>query len=441
VRGVAGTGEWLALALHRIDDVRRWSLALTLVGVAVLSGVIVSRANRPPRPQYSVPAMSSTAPAFERAIEAYTSSPIVAGNRIDLLFNGEQIFPALVAAIRSARVTVNYAQYFFEDGPPAHDVVDALADRCRAGIPVKILLDAVGTMKMPTALREQLEQAQCRVKYFRPLGKLSLVRANHRNHRRVLVVDGRVGFTGGSGVSEKWMGDGRQPDHWRDTDVRVEGPVVEYLQGAFVENWMEATGEVLVGPEYFATWKPGAAGARAQVVKSSPAGGGDAMYRLFLLALASARRSIMLSNPYFLPDQAMRDAMERAARHGVAVKILVPGVVDHELVRQASRSGFGRMMRAGIEVYEYRSALLHAKTMVIDGAWGTVGSTNFDNRSFALNEEINLAIYDPALAQRLEQAFRDDLRHATRVDYETWKHRPVRERVFEVLSLPVRNLL
>jgi cardiolipin synthase len=431
----------MALGLHCVSRVRRWSLALILIGVAVLSGVIVSRANRPPRPQYGVPRMSATSPAFERAVEAYTASPIVPGNRIELLFNGDEIFPALVAAIRSARVTVNYAQYFVEDGPPAEDVVDALADRCRAGIPVKILLDAVGTMKMPGELRQRLEDAHCRVKYFRPLGKLSLVRANHRNHRRVLVVDGRVGFTGGSGVSKKWMGNGRVPDHWRDTDVRVEGPVVDYLQGAFVENWMEATGEVLVGPEYFAAWKPSIAGARAQVVKSSPSGGGDAMYRLFLLALASARRSILLSNPYFLPDEVMRDAMERAAHHGVSVKILVPGVVDHELVRQASRAGFGRMLRAGIQVYEYRDALLHAKTMVIDGTWATVGSTNFDNRSFALNEEINLAMYDAALARRLEQAFDEDLRHATRVDYETWKRRPLRERVFEILSLPIRNLL
>ena len=420
---------------------RRWVLALLIVGVAILTGVIVSRANRPPRPQYGVPPMSATSPAFERAVEAYTASPIVSGNRVQLLFNGDEIFPALVTAIRSARMTVNYAQYFFEDGPPAHQVVDALADRCRAGVPVKILLDAVGTMKMPAELRQELEDAHCRVKYFRPLGKLSIVRANHRNHRRILVVDGRIGFTGGSGVSGKWMGNGRVADHWRDTDVRVEGPVVDYLQGAFVENWMEATGEILVGPEYFAVGEADGSGVRAQVVKSSPSGGGDAMYRLFLLALASARRSVLLSNPYFLPDQAMRDVMERAAHKGVSVKILVPGVVDHELVRQASRSGFGRMLRAGIQIYEYRGALLHAKTMVVDGTWATVGSTNFDNRSFALNEEINVAMYDPVLAGRLEKAFEDDLRHAARVDYETWKRRPLRERVFEILSLPIRDLL
>jgi cardiolipin synthase A/B len=176
-------------------------------------------------------------------------------------------------------------------------------------------------------------------------------------------------------------------------------------------------------------------------VKSSPSGGGDAMYRLFLLALASAHRSILLSNPYFLPDRAMREAMERAAEKGVKVRILVPGVVDHELVRQASRAGFGRLLLAGIEVHEYRTALLHAKTLVIDGTWATVGSTNFDNRSFALNEEINVAVYDPAVARRLEVAFEEDLRHATRLEYETWKRRPVRERFFEILSLPIRNLL
>jgi len=412
-----------------------------LVGVAVLAALVVARAGGPQHPAYVIPILKMDAPAFVSAMEAYTSSPIVGANRVDVLLNGDEIFPAILAAIRSARHSITYAQYFFQDGPVARDVVAALAERCRAGIPVHILLDGVGTMRMPGASREELQHASCRVKTYRPLGRLSVVRANHRNHRRILVVDGRVGFTGGSGVSEKWMGNGRVPDHWRDTDARIEGPAVEFLQAAFVTSWVEVTGEMLGGEAYFASSATSAGTVRAQVVRSSPEEGGDAMYRLFLLASASAQRSILLTNPYFLPDQALTAMLTQAVARGVRVKVLVPGVVDHELVRWASRAEFGRMLQAGIEIYEYRAALLHAKTMVVDGLWATVGSTNLDNRSFALNAELNLAVYDATVAHRLEQAFEDDLRHATAVHYDAWARRPVKDRVLEVLTLPVRNLM
>jgi cardiolipin synthase len=420
---------------------RRWSLLIVVAGFAVTAALVGMRAGGQRHPAYAVPDLAAGSAAFAHAMEAYTSAPIVGGNRVDLLLNGDEIFPALLEAIRGARQTITYAQYFFQDGPVAREVIDALAERCRAGVAVHVLLDGVGTMKMPRAFTQELERASCHVKVFRPLGRLSLVRANHRNHRRILVVDGRVGFTGGSGVSSKWLGDGRTADHWRETDARVEGPAAAYLQAAFVGSWLAVTGEMLAGDRYFPARPASVGGVRAQVVKSSPEEGGDAMYRLFLLAVASARRSILLTNPYFLPDDALTAALVRAVAHGVSVKVLVPGVVDHELVRKASRAEFGRMLQAGVQIYEYGVALLHAKTMVVDGVWATVGSTNLDNRSFALNEELNLAIHDSVVAHRLEQAFDEDVARAAPVRYEAWAHRPLKDRLAELLTAPIRNLM
>jgi cardiolipin synthase len=314
-------------------------------------------------PVAALPSVAVGEPSFIPTVEAYTSAPIVPGNTVELLLNGEQIFPALVAAIRGARHTITYGQYFYEDGAVAREIASALAERCRAGVGVNVLLDSFGALGMPDEYVDLLRRSGCHVAYFRPLARSIFQRASHRNRRRILVVDGRVGFTGGSGVSRKWMGNGRVQDHWRDTDVRMEGPVVEYLQGAFAENWLEASGVVLGGDAYFPRPVPAPGTVHAQVVRSSPRGGSFAMYTLFLLAITSARESISITNPYFVPDDKMREALTQAARRGVRVSVLVPGAIDHNLVRQASRANFGALLKAGVEIHEYRPALLHAKTM------------------------------------------------------------------------------
>jgi cardiolipin synthase len=392
-------------------------------------------------PHVYLPTLLLGEPSFFPTLEAYTSAPIVAGNRVDVLLNGEEIFPAMLEAIHGARTTITYAQYFYEDGPVAARVADALAERCRAGVGVNVLLDAFGTLYMPQEYVDSMRRSGCHVVSFRPLKPLDLRRANYRNHRRILVIDGRVGFTGGSGVSRKWMGNGRVPDHWRDTDVRVVGPAVEYLQGAFAENWLEATGIVLGGQAYFPRPIPPSGETYAQVIRSSPAGGSFAMYTAFLLAISSARRSVMITNPYFVPDDRMAEALAAAVHRGVRVQVLVPGPIDHNLVRQASRRKFGRMLKAGVEIYEYRAALLHAKTMVIDGIWMTVGSTNLDNRSFALNDELNLVAYGSAAAAKLEQVFADDIKYSRRVEYGRWSRRGMIDRLLELLAVPLRDQL
>jgi cardiolipin synthase len=379
--------------------------------------------------------------SFYPTLEAYAGAPIVVGNDVRILLNGEQIFPAVLEAIRSAKSSITYAQYFVDDGPVVDDVVAALAERCRAGVPAHVLLDGVGAVSMSDRHIDELKTAGCDVRTFRPLRPWALRRANNRNHRRILVADGRVGITGGSGVSRKWMGNGLIEDHWRDTDVRIEGPAVEWLQAAFVENWLETTKEALGGEAYFPRPKQGRGNVAAQIVRSSPAGGSFAMYSTMLLALNSARRSIRITNPYFLLDDAMRDAILSRLQRGVTVEVLVPGTIDHKFVRQASRATWGPLLQAGVKIYEYRPALLHSKTIVIDGTWATVGSTNMDNRSFAMNEELNLIVYDRVIGARFEEIFAADRRHSRQITYDEWQRRGLTARLFELIVAPVRDFL
>ena len=417
--------------MNRRSGLARTALAVLLIVATGCAGV---------PPHLELPTLDIKQPAFAATLGAYTGTTVVGGNRVEILLNGEEIFPAKLALIRSARRTINYAQYVFEDGAPAKDIADALAERCRAGIKVNVLLDAVGALAMPNEFRDEMQDGGCRVENFRPLRPFSINRANYRNHRRILVVDGLVGITGGAGTSGKWSGNGRQEGHWRDTDIQIEGPVVEQLQGAFAENWLEATGVAIGGPEYFPRRRLESKGdVDAQVVRSSPAGGGTAMYTMFLLALASARHSIHITNPYFVPDEKMIDTLLAAAKRGVEIKLLIPGAIDHNLVRQASRSEFGRLLESGVQIYEYRPALLHAKTMVVDGIWATVGSTNLDHRSFSLNDELNVAIYDVATAQKLELIFAEDLSNSRRILYDDWNHRGMASRFLELLALPLKE--
>lgn len=417
------------------------SLRALVVAGALLVPLLAGGGCGHVQPHLELPALQMGEPAFRATVVAYTGNAVVHGNRVDLLLNGDEIFPAKIAAIRAARKSITYAQYVFEEGAPAADIAQALAERCRAGVPAHVLLDAVGALAMPSQYRDWMTEAGCQVATFRPLSPWAIDRVNERNHRRILVVDGTVGFTGGSGTSGKWSGNGKEDGFWRDTDVRVAGPVVEQLQGAFAENWLEATGVALGGAAYFPHPTEIKGGVDAQIVRSSPAGGSVAMYTMFLLAMASARRSIYITNPYFVPDEKMVETLLQARRRGVRVVLLLPGPIDHNIVRQASRGELGRLLKEGVEIHEYRPAMLHAKTMVIDSIWSTVGSTNLDRRSFALNEELNLVIYDAAVARRLEQVFEKDLAESRPITYAGWSDRGLLSRVLELLAMPVRGQL
>ncbi len=403
-----------------------------VVGLAMLSGC------SPVIPTSELPQVALGEPSFCPTVEANTRAPILPGNRVELLQNGEEFFPAMLTAIREARSTVTLVQYVFEKGTISDEFSSALAERCRAGLGVDVLLDGAGSLFIPGEYVDRMRRAGCRVAFFRPLRPWQIRRLNYRTHRRILVIDGRVAFTGGFGISEEWAGDGRQPRRWRETAVRVEGPAVRDLQGSFAQDWREATGVVLGGPTYFPPLEPVGTVA-AQVVSSSPLGGSFEAYTLFLLAITAARRSIDITNPYFVPDKTMYASILGALRRGVRVRVLVPSVIDHPWVREASRREFGPLLRAGVGIYEYLPARLHSKTVTIDGVWATVGSTNFDNRSFALNEEVNVTIYDRGFARRLEQTFEQDLQSARAVTYEEWKHRGLLTRVREIVTLPIRS--
>lgn len=387
------------------------------------------------------PALAVTDSSFAPTVEGHTAAPVSTGNAVEILLNGDEIFPRQLAAIRVARATITYAQYSFADGVPAREIVAALAERCRAGVQVSVLLDGVGSLTMPAEHDRLLRQAGCDLAYFRPLRRFLRGGANHRNHRRILVVDGQVGFTGGSGVSWKWEGGGRSEGRWRDTDARIEGPAVRYLQAAFVEHWREATGILLGGPAYFPEPISPAGTMRVQIVASAPATGNFSIYTMLLLAIEGARRAIYITNPYFVPDERITAALVRAVSREVRVVILLPGKTDWNLVRAVGRGGLGRLLREGAEVYEYSAALLHAKSMVIDGVWATVGSANLDQRSLALNAELNAVFYGLEVAARLEHIFVDDLARARLVSYQAWRRRPLWERLLDLLAVPIRSQL
>jgi len=397
-------------------------------------------------PVYQIPDIIVGQPSFFPTIEAYTDAPIVGGNRIEILLNGDGTFPAMLRDIKTAKSTITFAQYLYEDGSIAYELAEALSDRCRAGVQVHILIDSQGSGKIPDKIPATMRDAGCQVEFFRRIEApqvllpWKLLRYNYRNHRRVLVIDGRTGFTGGYGISDAWTGDGRTENHWRETNARVEGPIVKHLQAAFTESWLEATGILLGGDGYFPLLEPRGK-VSAQMVKSSPIGGSFQNYMLFLLSITSAKKSILITNSYFIPDDTMIQALLNAAARGVRVIVLVPGKIDHQITYRASRSNYGRMLLGGIQIFEYMAALMHAKTMVVDGVWATVGSTNFDNRSFALNEELNLTVYDTNLARQLEEAFEQDLKYSKKITYEEWNSRGIGERIYEIFAFPVKEYL
>jgi cardiolipin synthase A/B len=393
-----------------------------------------------------VPEITLGEASFFRTIEAHSDAPIVSGNRIEVLLNGDETFPSMLREIRKAKSTITFAQYLYEDGSIARELAQAFADRCRAGVKANILLDHHGSGKAPSDIIATMKDAGCHVEYFRRVEAegiifpWKLLRYNYRSHRRVLVIDGRIGFTGGYGISDAWTGDGRTPEHWRDTNARIEGPVVSFLQAAFAESWLETTGIAIGGDGYFPRLDA-AGNVRAQIVKSSPTGGSFQNYMLFLLSINSAKKSILITNPYFIPDNVMTEALVKAAKRGVQVVVLLPGEIDSQLTYTASRSHYGPLLLGGVEVFEYKASLMHAKTIVIDGVWSTIGSTNFDNRSFALNQEINLTVYDSGMAHRLEEIFQEDLKYSQKITYEQWRSRSIFERLGEFFAFPIKEQL
>jgi cardiolipin synthase A/B len=381
-------------------------------------------------------------PDFARLVEVLTVAPLRQGNQITVLRNGDEIFPAMLEAIRSARETVDFATYVYWTGSIAPEFADALAERAAAGVAVNVLLDAVGAAKMDRQLADQLEAAGAKVAWFRPPRWYTLHKLNNRTHRKILVVDGRVGFTGGVGIAEEWTGNCEDPDHWRDTHVRVEGPVVRDLLGGFLDNWAEATGSILAGRGHLPDLRGVEDGVQAQVTRSAAEKGSTDAEQLFYSAIKGARSRIWLTTAYFAPRRAFVDALCEAVGRGVDVVVLTNGPhIDKQVVRQAGRRTYQRLLDCGARVFEYQRTMVHAKTLLVDGQWATVGSINFDNRSFALNDELNISFQDPSLVGVLEKHFIDDLEDARELDAVAWRRRPLPARAREIGSALVRREL
>jgi len=392
--------------------------------------------------QQQLPRLYSTAhPQFERALGSLLGPGIVGGNAVTELINGDQIFPPMLAAIRAAQKSVTFETYIYWSGDIGKQFADALSERARAGVPVHVLLDWVGSAKMEESYLAEMKEAGVQIEKFHKPHWYNLARLNNRTHRKLLVVDGQVGFTGGVGIAPAWTGNAQDPEHWRDSHYLVRGPAVAQMQATFLDNWLKVTGKVLHGEAYFPAIAP-AGGQKAQMFSSSPSSGSESMQLMYHLAITAAERSIDLSVAYFVPDDLTRKLLMDALARGVRVRLVTPGEhTDTETVKAASRATWGELLQAGAEIYEYGPTMYHCKVMIVDQLLVSVGSTNFDNRSFRLNDEANLNVYDAAFAQRQTQVFEDDIRRSRRVTYESWLERPWSEKLHEKMTGLLRSQL
>lgn len=365
-------------------------------------------------------------PQFERAMSQLLGPPVVGGNRVTPLRNGVEIFPAMLGAIGRAERTITFETFVYWSGEIADRFAEALASKARAGVKVHVLIDGFGCDCTKGQAIRTMREAGVQLELYH---MTSFARTNHRTHRKLLVVDGKVGFTGGVGISDLWDGDADSPEHYRDSHYRVEGPVVAQMQAAFLDNWMKTRAVVLHGEEYFPKLEP--AGPRhCQMFKSSPMEGSESARLMYLLSIAAAERSIKVGNAYFIPDDLTTQTLIEAVERGVAVEVLLPGPnQDSMLVRAASRHRWGRLLKGGVRIFEYQPTMYHCKCMMIDGLWTSVGSANFDNRSFRINDEANLNVIGEDFTAEEERQFEEDKRRSVEVTYDEWRRRPVIQRV------------
>ncbi|HEY1137579.1 MAG TPA: phospholipase D-like domain-containing protein [Xanthomonadaceae bacterium] len=380
-------------------------------------------------------------PQFRREMGVMLGPGLMAGNDVADLQNGDEIFPAMLDAIRAAQRSITFETYIYWSGEVGRQFADALSERARAGVKVSVLIDWLGSVKMDDALLQQMKDAGAEVEKYRPLKWYNLGRINNRTHRKILVIDGSIGFTGGVGIADQWNGHAQDAEHWRDMHFRVAGPVVAQFQAAFNDNWIKSTGKVLNGPDHFPAI-PAAGDVDAHMFVASPAGGSESMHLMYLMAIAASVESIDLQAAYFVPDTLIIQALLEARRRGVRVRVLLPGRhIDSDTVRVASKAHWGELLLGGVEIHEYQPTMMHNKMLIVDRAMVSVGSTNFDVRSFRLNDEASMNIYDPAFALRMTEVFEGDLGPAKPYTWEMWRARPLREKILEAVVLPFKSQL
>jgi cardiolipin synthase len=396
-----------------------------LSSAALLAGVLLSACASDPSLRHPVAPESRVRGAeFRQAIGPLLGTEFTAGNRITTLQNGVQIFPAMLQAIRGAKRTITFETYVYEKGEIPAAFAEALAERARAGVKVHVLIDAHGGSKARSYF-SKLRDAGVQLERYHTIWWPDPRRYNNRTHRKLLVVDGKVGFIGGVGIADQWQGNADAPEHWRELHYRLEGPVVAHVQGAFMDNWLKTRGELLHGPDYFPSL-PRAGSALAAVFHSSPRKGSVAMVVNFRFAIASARESLLIQNAYFVPSDEMVDALVAATQRGVRVEIIVPGRhIDQKAVHLASRKRWGRLLKAGVKIYEYEPTMIHSKLLIADGLFVSTGSSNLDNRSMRLNDEANLNVLDAAFAAEQTRVFAADRARSQEVTLENYRQRSI----------------
>jgi len=400
-------------------------LASLLIGASGCTSLRPEKkVRRPIRTDYSVQDAE-----FANSISQLLSAPLVDSNNVVELLNGQQIFPAMLEAIRSAQKTITMEMYIWSSGEVSRQFVAALSERARAGVKVNIIVDAIGSVKLSRADRDELTRAGAKLISYNPPLPLGIFGVNHRTHRKNMVVDGRIGFTGGVCLTDSWMGNA-EPDHWRETHFRIEGPVVGQIQGVFMDNWLQTRSEVLHGKDYFPELPP-AGSMKAQFFKSGPREAAENARLAYQYSIAAARKTIRLAEAYFLPDALLFETLLEARRRGVKVEVIVPGKIDNFAVRKASRARWRGLLEAGVEFYEYQPCLYHLKIMIVDDLWVTAGSINFDDRSFRLNDEANINVLDRAFAATITKSFEADKRQSHRLTFEAFKRRNIVNRFFD----------
>jgi len=402
---------------------------LTLIGGAFIAWLVLVLLFTPHIPYHIEAPIDGTSDHFIHVLESTCHTTLERRNRIEIFTNGDRFYPAMLAAIRGARETINFECYIFKKGTIGEQFIAAFCERARAGVRVTIVMDAIGSFGAFHRSARPLRDAGCRVEPYQRMRWYTLARLNNRTHRELLVVDGATAFVGGAGVADWWAGPMHGKPMWRDLMARIEGPVVSDVQGVVAENWLECTGEILTGPE---TYKPHTAadGAAAFVIKSSPADRATASRVLFQTLVEASTTRVRISTPYFLPDKAFRQAIRRTAARGVEIITIVPGArTDQRWVRLASRRMYGQLLEAGVRIFEYGPGMTHVKALLVDDLWSVIGTTNVDNRSFEHNDEVNVAIRDPHVAARLTADFLADRERSKEITLAAWRHRPVWEKL------------
>ncbi len=421
---------------------RRHPLFTTLL--SVVAGVVgcLVVGNLMPEPQdlkQPLPHhLASSDQQLKTSMNALFGSNYIAGNKVDTLVNGIQIFPAMLRSIREARQTISFETYIYWRGAIAEEFADALSIKAREGLRVKVLLDWIGSLPMDERLIERMRQAGVEVVRFRPVTWYTIDRVNNRTHRKLLIVDGRVGFTGGVGIADEWNGDARTPNEWRDNHYRVEGPAVAEFQAAFAEHWIEATGELLLGDRFFPEIRP--TGERETQVVVSSTEQRNVMHLMLMTALAAAQKNIRIATPYFVPDELVRQQLLEARKRGVEIQILVPGLqTDARIVRKASRHLWGGLLQAGIKISEYQPTFYHCKLVIVDDIWTSVGSTNIDSRALRLNDEANINLFDQEFAHAQTVLFDKDALASKAYTFSDWQSRSASEKVSDWVSSLARS--